>query len=254
MGKDAATFECTACGQQSSKWLGRCPGCGGWNTLDQVPDRPRTRRAESNRASAEPISLSDAELADAPRVSTGLLGLDRVLGGGLVPGSVVLLAGEPGIGKSTLLLQAAANLAADGPVLYLTAEESARQVAMRAHRLGCVGERVLLLAEPIVDGRRVLAMVRRGTQIVASATVPLPTGPHPAGQTIRIPRIMLRVPAYTAGGAASVEVGIEHSRYEDAGIQGYRVASVEIAPRVHPSTITEARIVRRNGSPTLLVN
>ncbi|HNX49520.1 MAG TPA: DNA repair protein RadA [Thermoanaerobaculaceae bacterium] len=169
MGKDAATFECTACGQQSSKWLGRCPGCGGWNTLDQVPDRPRTRRAESNRASAEPISLSDAELADAPRVSTGLLGLDRVLGGGLVPGSVVLLAGEPGIGKSTLLLQAAANLAADGPVLYLTAEESARQVAMRAHRLGCVGERVLLLAEPIVEEAVAVALRVRPCLVIADS-------------------------------------------------------------------------------------
>ncbi|HPC82825.1 MAG TPA: DNA repair protein RadA [Thermoanaerobaculaceae bacterium] len=149
MGRDTL-FECTACGQQSSKWLGKCPTCGGWNTFEQVPDRPRAGRREVSRAAA-PVSLSDAELRDVERISTGLPGLDRVLGGGLVPGSAVLLAGEPGIGKSTLLLQTAARLAAAGPVLYVTAEESPRQVALRAHRLGCVHPQVLLHAEPVVE-------------------------------------------------------------------------------------------------------
>lgn len=143
-------FECTACGQQSSKWLGKCPSCGGWNTLEEVPDRPRARRGETGPAAA-PIPLADAELRDVARISTGQAGVDRVLGGGLVPGSAVLLAGEPGIGKSTLLLQTAARLAAGGSVLYVTAEESARQVALRAHRLGCVHPRVLLQAEPVVE-------------------------------------------------------------------------------------------------------
>lgn len=143
-------YECTACGQQSSKWLGRCPGCSAWNTFEQLPDRPRERRGDAPRAS-EPIPVSDAELCDVTRISTGQAGMDRVLGGGLVPGSVVLLAGEPGIGKSTLLLQTAARLAAKGTVLYVTAEESPRQVALRAHRLGCVHPQVLLHAEPVVE-------------------------------------------------------------------------------------------------------
>jgi DNA repair protein RadA/Sms len=98
-----------------------------------------------------PVPLSSAELRDVPRVLTGIAGLDRVLGGGLVSGSVVLLAGEPGVGKSTLLLQAAARRPELGPVLYVSAEESARQVALRARRLGCISEHVLLLAEPAVE-------------------------------------------------------------------------------------------------------
>ena len=150
MTRDGAVFECTACGQRSPKWMGRCPSCGGWNTLEQVPDQLRNAEREGRTASPV-ISLADAELADAPRVATGIAGFDRVLGGGLVPGSVVLLAGEPGVGKSTLLLQVAAQRAAAAPVVYVSAEESARQVALRAHRLGCVHPSVLLLAEPIVE-------------------------------------------------------------------------------------------------------
>ena len=158
MARDAAVFECTACGQRSQKWLGRCPGCGGWNTLEQVPGELRAQARETGPA-VEPVALSDAELADAPRVETGIAGFDRVLGGGLVPGSVVLVAGEPGVGKSTLLLQAAARRPDLGTVLYVSAEESARQVALRARRLGCVRDNVMLLAEPAVEA--VAAVARR---------------------------------------------------------------------------------------------
>ena len=150
MPREDAVYECTACGQRSQKWLGRCPSCGGWNTLEQRPAALRSQRA-GRAAPATAGPLSAAELVDAPRVPTGIAGLDRVLGGGLVPGSVVLLAGEPGVGKSTLLLQAAAGRPDLGPVLYVSAEESARQVALRAHRLGCVRDQVLLLAEPAVE-------------------------------------------------------------------------------------------------------
>ena len=135
MGRESPVFECTACGQRSGKWLGRCPACGGWNSFEQVPERTRARESAP---AVQPVPLSAAELADAPRTSTGIPGLDRVLGGGLVAGSVLLLAGEPGVGKSTLLLQVAALVSERGPVLYVSAEESGRQVALRAHRLGCV--------------------------------------------------------------------------------------------------------------------
>jgi DNA repair protein RadA/Sms len=150
MARDDALFECTACGQRSQKWLGRCPSCGGWNTFEQLPTELRVK-GKGRAQAAEPVPLSAAELADAPRIATGIAGFDRVLGGGLVPGSVVLLAGEPGVGKSTLLLQAAAARPDLGPVLYVSAEESARQVALRAHRLGCVRDQVLLLAESAVE-------------------------------------------------------------------------------------------------------
>ena len=150
MAKHAPVFECTACGQRSSKWLGRCPGCGGWNTLEQLPAQLR-ERASAAATAADPVPVTGADLEDAPRVATGIAGVDRVLGGGLVPGSAVLLAGEPGVGKSTLLLQVAARLAATAPVLYVTAEESIRQVASRARRLDCMTDGLLLLAEPVVE-------------------------------------------------------------------------------------------------------
>ncbi len=158
MGRETPVFECTACGQRSQKWLGRCPGCGGWNTFEQVPGELRSE-ARAGRDAAQPVALSAADLQDAPRVATGIAGLDRVLGGGLVPGSVALLAGEPGVGKSTLLLQAAARRPDLGRVLYVSAEESARQVAMRAPRHGCVQDTVLLLPEPSVEA--VVAAARR---------------------------------------------------------------------------------------------
>ncbi|MBZ5587909.1 MAG: DNA repair protein RadA [Acidobacteriia bacterium] len=158
VGRDNPVFECTACGQRSQKWLGRCPGCGGWNTFEQVPGELRSE-ARGRGPEVEPVALSAAELEDTQRVATGIAGLDRVLGGGLVPGSVVLVAGEPGVGKSTLLLQAAARRPGLGRVLYVSAEESARQVALRARRLGCVRDNVLLLAEPSVEA--VVATARR---------------------------------------------------------------------------------------------
>lgn len=161
------TLECTACGQRSSKWLGRCPSCGGWNTFEEVPTAPRR---PSHRLEREPVPLTESDLAEVRRLSVGLPSVDRVLGGGLVPGSLVLLAGEPGVGKSTLLLQIARHLAEHGPVLYATAEESARQVALRARRLGCCVEGILVLAEQTVE--EVTAVARRSRpQLVVADSV-----------------------------------------------------------------------------------
>lgn len=149
MGRDTQQYECAACGQRSQKWLGRCPSCGGWNSFEPVPER--LRDVTPRGPSVEPLPLSSADLQDAPRLVTGIVGFDRALGGGLVPGSVVLLAGEPGVGKSTLLLQVAAAASSRGPVLYVSAEESGRQVALRARRLGCAVDGVRLLAESSVE-------------------------------------------------------------------------------------------------------
>lgn len=166
MGRGSLQLECTACGQRSSKWLGRCPGCGGWNTFEEVPEYARPPGAQRG---AEAVRLTAADLADAPRWPVGIGGVDRVLGGGLVGGSAILLAGEPGVGKSTLLLQVAAKLAPSGPVLYVSAEESARQVAMRAHRLGVVHDDVLLLAEPGVENALAAAIAARPAAIIADS-------------------------------------------------------------------------------------
>lgn len=142
-----ALWECTRCGQQASKWLGRCPGCGAFNTFEQQPGKLPKRKGSA----VAPVPLNQIGTAASPRLSTGIAACDRVLGGGLVPGSLVLLAGEPGVGKSSLLLQVANRMAEAGPVLYVTAEESLAQVALRAQRLGCRQQTLLLLAEASVE-------------------------------------------------------------------------------------------------------
>jgi DNA repair protein RadA/Sms len=143
--RTAIVFACQSCGATAPKWLGRCPECGEWNSYVEETRGPvRTSASPESRAA----SIAEIEAPSAPRLATGLPGFDRVLGGGLVPGSVVLLGGEPGIGKSTLLLQAGRGLAADRrDVLYASAEESAAQVQLRGERLGIRDGRLLVLAE-----------------------------------------------------------------------------------------------------------
>jgi DNA repair protein RadA/Sms len=145
-------FVCQQCGYGSPRWLGQCPGCQSWNALveEAVPeDRPRSARAATRPAATDgPRPLATVTAGNDIRRSTGLAELDRVLGGGLVAGSLVLLGGDPGIGKSTLTLQALSALAARGqPVLYVAGEESPEQVRLRADRLGLANTGVLILPE-----------------------------------------------------------------------------------------------------------
>ncbi|HEY1252328.1 MAG TPA: DNA repair protein RadA [Thermoanaerobaculia bacterium] len=163
MARPVTVFACQTCGAQSPKWLGRCPECGQWNSyVEEVRAEPARAAAPAagTPAAAVPIAPAAAsrDAEERPRLSTGLPGFDRVLGGGLVPGSVVLLGGEPGIGKSTLLLQAGRGLAQrshDVDVLYASAEESVQQVRLRGERLGIREEHLLVLSE--TDVSRVLA-------------------------------------------------------------------------------------------------
>jgi DNA repair protein RadA/Sms len=151
MAKGRITFMCERCGTESAQWQGRCPACSEWNTMVEfiVPASPAGRRIAS---ATEPVAAATLDLSRELRLSTGLGELDRVLGGGFVAGSLVLLAGDPGIGKSTLVLQAANSFsAAHGPCLYASGEESIAQVGMRSRRLQAAGERLLLLAETDVD-------------------------------------------------------------------------------------------------------
>ncbi|HTV78732.1 MAG TPA: DNA repair protein RadA [Steroidobacteraceae bacterium] len=149
--KPTISFFCTACEARSPKWVGQCPSCGEWNTLVQ---RAAARPVGLVRSNAGPAAPSGAppqplglQVTDTVRWSTGLSELDRALGGGLVPGSVTLLGGDPGIGKSTLLLQAAAAVSADRPVLYASGEESVGQIGMRAQRLQLQAAGLNLAAE-----------------------------------------------------------------------------------------------------------
>jgi len=146
--KARTVYSCTECGGQSPKWQGQCPHCGTWNTLVETIAAPAPARYKSVAGKAAPVRpLASVETAATPRFPTGVSEFDRVLGGGLVPGGVILLGGDPGIGKSTLLLQAMAAIGASKSALYVTGEESAEQVALRAQRLGLVNAPVSLLAE-----------------------------------------------------------------------------------------------------------
>ena len=145
MAKARRIFVCQSCGARHPKWLGRCPTCRQWDTLVEEPAEATPGREPVS--TPELVPLAQAAERDQPRLPSGIPELDRVLGGGLVGGMVVLVGGEPGIGKSTLMLQLAASLGKSGTkVLYLAAEESARQVGLRARRLGAESEGVMLLA------------------------------------------------------------------------------------------------------------
>ncbi|MEU9503871.1 DNA repair protein RadA [Streptomyces sp. NPDC048196] len=147
-GKDRPSYRCTECGWTTAKWLGRCPECQAWGTVEEFGGTPAVRTTAPGRVTTAALPIGQVDGKQATARSTGVDELDRVLGGGLVPGAVVLLAGEPGVGKSTLLLDAAAKSAsADHPTLYVTGEESASQVRLRADRIGALDDHLYLAAE-----------------------------------------------------------------------------------------------------------
>lgn len=155
MAKDSF-YTCHACGGTNPKWLGKCPHCDAWNTLVETAAPAKSNKPSRALATTSPVTtLGDITAADVSRRPVGMAELDRVLGGGLVDGAVVLIGGDPGIGKSTLLLQALARLAQNEPTLYITGEESAAQVAMRAQRLGLDNSPVRVMAE--ISLERILA-------------------------------------------------------------------------------------------------
>lgn len=150
MAKTKTVFYCTECGNESPKWQGKCPACGAWNTLVEHIEKP----SQPGRAKSAPVGVSrtpqrlvDITSDDEIRFSTGMGELDRVLGGGAVAGSLVLVGGAPGIGKSTLLLQICKSLCSGRTVLYVSGEESERQLKMRAHRIGTQPEDLYILSE-----------------------------------------------------------------------------------------------------------
>src|SRR5690606_5036041 len=152
MAKTREIFVCDQCGADSLQWQGLCPSCGAGDTLKRMTlAKGKSEREALAPGSARPQRLSEVVDADEPRIRTGLDELDRVLGGGLVLGSVTLLGGDPGIGKSTMLLQAGDALSRAAPTLYVTGEESLRQVSLRARRLGVDGEALRLLAQTSIE-------------------------------------------------------------------------------------------------------
>src|SRR5690242_8341002 len=182
MAKPAIVFVCAECGAETLKWQGQCPQCGRWNTLEQ---RAVTRRPASvgGPVAVPPAPLGDLSAGELPRLSTGMAELDRVFGGGLIPGSVTLLGGEPGIGKSTLLLQLGDHAAREAPTLYLSAEESAAQIGVRARRLGVGAAGLRVVADTDLEAAMGAAREAGAKLLIVDSiqTVQLETVGTPAG-------------------------------------------------------------------------
>jgi DNA repair protein RadA/Sms len=221
MPKPAIVFVCAECGAETLKWQGQCPQCSRWNTLEQ---RTVIRRA----ASAPGVSgaqVQAAELAaeDLPRLGTGMGELDRVLGGGLIPGSVTLLGGEPGIGKSTLLLQLAHQVARTTPTLYLSAEESAAQIGLRARRLSVNGQGLRVVAD--TDLESVMALARdEGVKLLivdSIQTVQLQSVGTAAGTVTQLKECTAQLVRFAKGAGVSVVI-VGHVT-KDGAIAGPRV-------------------------------
>ncbi len=149
--KTRTVFVCGTCGADTPRWEGRCPSCGEWNTLSETVEPVVGPGRASWSGVRESVRLADVSTREAPRLRFSSAEVDRVLGGGMVPGSLALVAGDPGIGKSTLLLRLASDVGQGAPVLYATGEESAVQVKMRADRMGVQSEGLHLLTTTSLD-------------------------------------------------------------------------------------------------------
>lgn len=172
MAKAKTVFFCQNCGYESTKWMGQCPGCREWNSFveEKAPAKAAVKTVSSIGRRQEPVVLKEIDLREDERKTSGIGELDRVLGGGIVPGSLVLVGGDPGIGKSTLLLQVCRNLAGDGTsVLYISGEESLRQIKLRANRIGSFTENLELLCETNLEHIREIAERKKpGVMIIDS--------------------------------------------------------------------------------------
>lgn len=151
MPKVSTQFACQSCGATRGKWAGRCDGCGAWNSLVEVQAASISRANRSGAKSFKPESLSDLKSDHVKRFSSGMAELDQVLGGGVVPGAIMLLSGDPGVGKSTLVLQVASTVGGSSPTLYVSGEESVQQIKLRAERLGVTQDGVSVAAQTDAD-------------------------------------------------------------------------------------------------------
>jgi DNA repair protein RadA/Sms len=218
-------YVCQECGYESVKWLGRCPACEGWNTFVEEPvAAPARGPARDRPLGTAPTPITEVSLHAEPRLEVGIGEVDRVLGGGLVPGSIVLISGDPGIGKSTLVLQVAHQVAGRGPVLYVSGEESIRQTKMRAARLGAESPQLMVLAETDLEEIKAQVSQMQPSLLIIDSiqTVyrpDLPAAPGSVGQIRECTGDLLRV-AKSDGGPAILVVG--HVTKEGA-IAGPRV-------------------------------
>ena len=207
MSRVKASYVCGSCGAATPQWQGQCPACGDWNTLERAAVRPSQAAAHSGPSLA-PASRPVAEVAleSEPRATTGIGELDRVLGGGLVAGSVTLLGGDPGIGKSTLLLQASDALSRAQPVVYASGEESVRQVALRARRLGLGSPTLRLVAETGVEAvvQEAVAAQARVLVVDSIQTMQSEQSESSAGSAVQVRESAARLVRFAKGSATAV--------------------------------------------------
>jgi len=207
MARASPVFVCGSCGGETLKWQGQCPLCGTWNSLEQ---KSTASARVAAAATAVALDAGVAAAAAEARLASGALELDRVLGGGIVPGSVILLGGDPGIGKSTLLLQVAAHIAASHGVLYASGEESAAQVGLRARRLSLAAAAVSVVAETELAAILALAAERRAALLVIDSiqTVQSGTAGAPAGAVSQLRECTAELVRFAkASGTAVIIVG-----------------------------------------------
>lgn len=223
--KEKVRFFCQECGYESAKWLGKCPGCGSWNSF--VEELVTTEKEKKPRAAAiartPAAPLSEIDCTDADRMDTGIGELNRVLGGGLVPGELVLLAGDPGIGKSTLTMQLVGSLRTAGTLMYISGEESAQQIKLRAQRLGVDNKRLLLLTENDLDAVEEEIRRHKPQLIILDSiqTVYLPQVSSAPGSVSQLRECTNKVLGWAKGmGIATILVG--HVT-KDGGVAGPRV-------------------------------
>ena len=222
MAKPAIVFVCADCGAETLKWQGQCPQCSHWNTLEQ---RTVARRAAGPgaAAAAAPSALTILSTDDVTRLLTGMDELDRVFGGGIIPGSVTLLGGEPGIGKSTLLLQLANHAAQSSPTLYLSAEESAAQIGVRARRLGVEAPALRVIADTDLDAAMAAAREAGARLLIVDSiqTVQLATVGTPAGAITQLKECTAQLVRFAKTHAISVVI-VGHVT-KDGAIAGPRM-------------------------------
>jgi DNA repair protein RadA/Sms len=222
MAKPAIVFVCADCGAETLKWQGQCPQCSHWNTLEQ---RTLTRRpAPAGTAGAPaPAALEELSTAELTRLPTGMGELDRVFGGGLIPGSVTLLGGEPGIGKSTLLLQLADHAARQAPTVYLSAEESAAQIGVRARRLGVGSPGLRVIADTDLDAAMAATRDAGARLLVVDSiqTVQLASVGTPAGAITQLKECTAQLVRFAKANGISVVI-VGHVT-KDGAIAGPRM-------------------------------
>ncbi len=221
MAKPALVFVCADCGAETLKWQGQCPQCSQWNTLEQRSVARRAGSAPAAAATASPVAELVAD--EVGRQPTGMSELDRVLGGGLIPGSVTLLGGEPGIGKSTLLLQVAHQVAGHAPTLYLSAEESAAQIGVRARRLGALGSGLRVVADTDLESMLTRAREENVRLLVVDSiqTVQLASVGTPAGAVTQLKECTAQLVRFAKSTGTSVII-VGHVT-KDGAIAGPRV-------------------------------